>query len=217
MELVGGHGDRVTVVSAASAYHCGGGFLTGGRHAFEEAICTQTTLFPSLEGAKEETDFQQPLVDDQPRAYIPHDGVVLSPKVHVFRHGSDAGYAFMDKPGRLAAVITVAMFNMNPNVRDAPLDAPSDPDLYDDIVRMKFRSLLSAAVVARTSALVMPDVGCGVYRNDASRVGRLFGEVVRREFWGHIKDLVVVGKRDFQDAVQRAVDEHAVVGNNLDL
>merc|ERR1719343_1342972 len=41
-------GRGVAVVSAASAYHCGGGFLTGGRHALEEAICTQTTLYQSL-------------------------------------------------------------------------------------------------------------------------------------------------------------------------
>ncbi|CAE8649100.1 unnamed protein product, partial [Polarella glacialis] len=43
------HSDRVAVVSAASAYHCGGGFTSGGRHALEEATCVQTTLFESLE------------------------------------------------------------------------------------------------------------------------------------------------------------------------
>ena len=29
-------------------YHCGGGFMSGGRHALEEAICTQSTLYFSL-------------------------------------------------------------------------------------------------------------------------------------------------------------------------
>merc|ERR1719183_3050422 len=42
-------GFRVAMVNAASAYHCGGGFLTGGRHALEEALCVQTTLYSSLE------------------------------------------------------------------------------------------------------------------------------------------------------------------------
>ena len=33
----------VQVVSAASAYHAGGGMMTGGRHALEEATCMQST------------------------------------------------------------------------------------------------------------------------------------------------------------------------------
>ena len=33
------HGQRVVAVNAASAYHAGGGFQTGGRHALEEAMC----------------------------------------------------------------------------------------------------------------------------------------------------------------------------------
>lgn len=36
-------------VNAASAYHAGGGFLTGGRHALEEAMCVQSSLYESLE------------------------------------------------------------------------------------------------------------------------------------------------------------------------
>ena len=39
----------VQVVSAASAYHAGGGMMTGGRHALEEATCMQSTLYRSLE------------------------------------------------------------------------------------------------------------------------------------------------------------------------
>merc|ERR1711988_1968421 len=51
----------------------------------------------------------------------------------------------------------------------------------------------------------MPDVGCGVYQNDAKEIGRLFGEVLTGEFWGHFSQVVVVGKRDFQDAVEKSV------------
>ena len=32
-------GQKVVAVNAASAYHAGGGFQTGGRHALEEAMC----------------------------------------------------------------------------------------------------------------------------------------------------------------------------------
>ena len=40
------------VINAASAYHAGGGFLTGGRHALEESICMRSTLFNSLKAAE---------------------------------------------------------------------------------------------------------------------------------------------------------------------
>lgn len=41
-------GRQVVAVNAASAYHFGGGFLTGGRHALEESMCVQSSLFKSL-------------------------------------------------------------------------------------------------------------------------------------------------------------------------
>merc|ERR1711963_645758 len=41
-------GHRPATVSAASAYNAGGAFISGGRHALEEAFCSQTTLYASL-------------------------------------------------------------------------------------------------------------------------------------------------------------------------
>eukprot|EP00438_Fugacium_kawagutii_P017302 Skav213699 [mRNA] locus=scaffold491:715924:719131:- [translate_table: standard] len=41
--------EKVVAVNAASAYHAGGGFMTGGRHALEEAMCVQSSLYESLE------------------------------------------------------------------------------------------------------------------------------------------------------------------------
>ena len=41
--------EKVVAVNAASAYHAGGGFSTGGRHALEEAMCVQSSLYESLE------------------------------------------------------------------------------------------------------------------------------------------------------------------------
>jgi len=197
LELRDRYGDAVSVVSAASAYHCGGGFATGGRHALEEALCTQTSLYPSLEAAREAVGGQYP--------YIPKDGVVVSPMVEVFRHGSDSGYEFLSQPVQLAAIISVAMFNANRNVRDAPVDMPADQAEYEAAVLAKFRSVLTAAVAAGSAAIVVPDVGCGVYGNDPAVVGRLFGEILKREFWGRIREVALVGKRAFQDAVEIAV------------
>jgi len=198
--LGGRHKDRIAVVSAASAYHCGGGFTTGGRHALEEACCIQSTLFESLEQIQEQILGAAAVHSGRP--YIPFDGAIISPSVEVFRHGSDEGYSFMDEPFTLT-VISMAMLNKNPSLRDAPVDAPEDPHEYDEAVRAKFVSTVSAAIMAGCTALVMPDVGCGVYQNPPDRVGRIFGEVLQ-QFWGEISEVAVVGMPDFKQAVMEA-------------
>lgn len=97
------------------------------------------------------------------------------------------------------------MFNRNPRVTDAPVDAPADPEEYEQALRENFRSTLLAATAVQCSALVMPDAGCGIYMNDAKRVGRIFGEILRQEFWGTIEEVAICGKPEFQDAVHEAV------------
>merc|ERR1712136_361224 len=143
---------------------------------------------------------------DEELPYIPSNGAIVSPLVEVFRTGTAEGYEFMAKPARLACVVSIAMYNMNASMKDAPVDAPVDDHEYDEGVRTKFRVALTAALGAEAVALVMPDVGCGVYQNSPERVGRLFGEVVRNEFWGHLKEIAVVGLPAFQDAVKEIVD-----------
>merc|ERR1711879_452953 len=109
---------------------------------------------------------------------------------------------------------SVAMFNKNPSVGDAPLDAPADPTEYTEAVRAKFRSLFAAAVVAGSTVLVMPDAGCGVYQNDPVVVGRIFGEVLRREFWGGLKEVALCGSNKFIEAVVQATTKFASRGSS---
>lgn len=93
---------HVAVVNAASAHSRGGGFLTGGRHALEEALCCASTLFPSLRG----------LPGDP---HLPGDAAALTRGVQLFRTGSDQGYAFVPDPPSVS-VISVAFPNLNPQV-----------------------------------------------------------------------------------------------------
>lgn len=155
------------VVNAASAYHAGGGFTTGGRHALEEAFCSQSTLYASLQRAVE--------AQKGKRMHVPEDGVIISPHVEIFRKGTDQGYALQMKPVAIAAVISVAMYNRNHSVRDAPVDAPEDSAAYELGTRHKLQALVHGAILANADALVLPDVGCGVFHNDARLVGRLMG------------------------------------------
>ena len=84
-------GEKVAAVNAASAYHAGGGFTTGGRHALEEAMCMQSSLFLSLQKGMRlaeaaETSapsWVKPKVQRDGSKWVPHlpdDGVLLSPK-----------------------------------------------------------------------------------------------------------------------------------------
>merc|ERR1711990_120926 len=84
-ETMAQEGFKPATVSAASAYHSGGGFTSGGRHALEEAFCSQSTLYPSLQQVVEAQSGKQ--------THIPEDGVIISPDVEIFRKGTDQGYA----------------------------------------------------------------------------------------------------------------------------
>lgn len=200
--------NSVAVISAASSYHCGGAFISGGRHALEEAMCVQSTLFKSIKS--EEDQFlkdKPPARHGEFRAYIPEDGVVLSPSVEVFRTGSGDGYSFLKEPVQLAAILSIGMYNKNGKMSDCPVDAPSTKVAYNEGVKQKFRSAFVAALEAGTRCLVIPDVGCGVYGNDAAEVGIQLGKLLRQEFWGQFQEVVLVGKPEFGKAARMVVEE----------
>lgn len=200
-------GRRVAVVSAASAFHVGGGFETGGRHALEEAFCVQTTLFQSLNKAKELASAWKAceVGGKSWHMHVPLDGVILSPHVEVFRGTFEEGYGFLDNTVELEAVVSVAMPNQNEDVRDAPVDDITD---YEQLVGKKMQSVF-AAVACYTNAdcLVLPDVGCGVFHNDPATVGNIVGRLLRAEFWGHLPLIVVLGSEEFREAVVSGSEE----------
>lgn len=208
-------GQRVGIVNAASAYHVGGGFQTGGRHALEEALNMQSTIFQSLALAQQLATQQgveaprcaNPQYTRSGRpwdCHIPEDGVVLSPHVEVFRQDAHQGYPFMRIPVELAAILSVAMPNFNARVKDAPCDYPATEQEYYELIEKKFTALLGAASVAGVDVLVMPAVGCGVYQNRADLVGHIFGDVLRRGFPGVFKEIHLLGSSDFTSAAVAA-------------
>eukprot|EP00929_Paragymnodinium_shiwhaense_P064219 TRINITY_DN32149_c0_g1_i6.p1 TRINITY_DN32149_c0_g1~~TRINITY_DN32149_c0_g1_i6.p1 ORF type:complete len:409 (-),score=111.24 TRINITY_DN32149_c0_g1_i6:219-1445(-) len=184
-----GAGAAVAAFSAASRYHVGGGFSTGGRHALEEAICMQTTLYRCLKKAQQEAK----KYDGE--AYIPEDGAILSPRVEVFRSGTDHGYAWMEKPTELGSVVSVAMPNLNREVRDAPADH------FDNLA--KYTAALRARWSAGVTDIVCPDAGCGVYGNDPTAVGVALKQALK-EYSGHFQVLWLVGSEDFAAAAGAA-------------
>lgn len=190
-------GKRVVAVNAASGHHVGGGVLTGGRHALEEAFCMMSTLLKSLQHAQHQHGGQ-----DGP--YIPEDGCILTQHVEVFREPTATGYAFLHEPVALHAVASVAMYNCNRRVRDSPMDAPIEEAAYQRGVRAKLSAVLKAAGECGADALVCPDIGCGVFGNDPAVVGFLLGQALR-EGPCCVPEVHVTGGPAFAGAVEQAL------------
>lgn len=204
-------GFKPAAISAASAYHAGGGFTSGGRHALEEAFCSQSTLYASLERAKQLWD-QGSVTglyrsdSHEYRQHIPTDGCIVSPFVEVFRGNTDQGYVAYEIPVPLQAVISVAMYNRNSKVRDAPLDSPSDNATYEAGIRKKFTSMIHGAASSGADAVIIPDVGCGVFMNDPAVCGRIVGEVLYN-YMSRFKRTVFTGKQEFYSAAMAALQK----------
>lgn len=220
-ERLAREGHRVATVNAASCYHAGGGFYTGGRHALEEAMCLETTLMKSLDAAvmmaKEQgVTVSEHAVPARPRGggewecHIPVDGVILSPHVEQFRGSTLDGYPFFPEPVELAAIVSMAMPNASNRIRDAPVDVPSDHQVYLDMIHLKFKALLGAVVKAGATHLVMPDAGCGVYGNDGAVVGHAFGKVLKEHFPNALLEVHLAGGKFFVEAAENSYKEDLV-------
>lgn len=196
-------GKRVVAVSAASSYHTGGGFKSGGRHALEESMCVQSTLFESLQKAERQAKESNVICPawiepKQNKAgvdwhrHIPDDGVVLSPYVEVFRGGTNDGYPFEEAVAKLEAVISVAMPNCNDGMSDSPVDKHPSRENYIAQLKYKWRAVLSAAAHCTSGdTLVVPDAGCGVFKNEPDQVGAALGHVLRQEFPKTFKEIII--------------------------
>eukprot|EP00397_Hematodinium_sp_SG-2012_P004161 GEMP01004172.1.p1 GENE.GEMP01004172.1~~GEMP01004172.1.p1 ORF type:complete len:1001 (+),score=168.41 GEMP01004172.1:36-3038(+) len=285
-------GHKVCAINAASAYHCGGGVLTGGRHALEESWCVCSTLLTSLlkgvhlahrESDRERAGMRKSVPGVAPRlpddaaadrrrqsvgialrpevahgfgrgnaaehcadgesrgrksgiadimaasrksvtgnamrrvkkaflqphkqqyeAHLPVQGVVLSPDVEVFRKKADSGYAFMLEKSTLAGIISMAAFNRNPKIADSPEDAPKDKEEYVSKLTDKWRSAVVGAIKLDSEVLVIPDVGCGVFKNDPVITGDCLG-VILHEFDGYFREVILLGKELFTQNAKRYI------------
>lgn len=211
------NGQKVALVNAASAYSAGGGFLVGARHALEESLCMASSLYKSLQAIEVKAKQMKLKAPDNVvpcrnrcgeawTCHIPEDGVVLSPGVEVFRGGTFQGYPFLPAVTKLVAVISVAMPNNNSKVSDSPVDMPVEPAKYEKLVKSRFRAMAAAAVDVGAKALVVPDLGCGVFGNDPYDVGRYMGEVLRDEVGNAMSEIHLSGSKEFLAAFTAAFE-----------
>eukprot|EP00930_Biecheleria_cincta_P008385 TRINITY_DN109815_c0_g1_i1.p1 TRINITY_DN109815_c0_g1~~TRINITY_DN109815_c0_g1_i1.p1 ORF type:complete len:586 (+),score=83.22 TRINITY_DN109815_c0_g1_i1:56-1813(+) len=196
-------GVKVAAVNAASAYQVGGGFLSGGRHALEEAMCMQSTLFVSLQQAARLAAAKRLTDQRGRRLHIPEDGAVLSPGVQVFRKGTSCGYAPCLEATCLAAVVSVAMPNVNPCNSSSPMEWRS-PEEQVLLVERKLHAVLQGAALVEAEVLVVPDLGCGVFGNNPSVIGAALGRVLCA-YRGYFSEILMTGREEFYLAASGSV------------
>ncbi|CAD7926786.1 unnamed protein product [Amoebophrya sp. A25] len=154
----------------------------------------------------------------RPYKYLPTYGCVMSPRVEVFRKSAFEGYRFLAKPVVLDGVVSLAAFNCNAAVSDSPLDAPTDPAAYQLGLRRKwFVALATAAFtfqhdelgnaeadssIPKAKVLVVPDIGCGVFKNPPEDVGAAFFDMLSKFFVqsGIFDEVILCGGKAFCDA-----------------
>ncbi|CAE7778182.1 unnamed protein product [Symbiodinium pilosum] len=87
------------------------------------------------------------------------------------------------------------MPNMNPAVKDSPLDAPADAGAYQALLADKLKVALYGAALASASTVLVPGVGCGVFKNNPGDVGVALAEAIRGAN-DSLSEVVLVGVPD---------------------
>ncbi|KAH6722950.1 hypothetical protein BKA61DRAFT_585558 [Leptodontidium sp. MPI-SDFR-AT-0119] len=150
----------VAVLNMASALQPGGGVLRGAL-AQEEALCTRSTLYPSLN-----TDFYR----------MPLLSAVYTPDVLVFR-GSD----LVDLPQSkwfYTAVISCAALRQ-PEVEKGENGKMVYSEEKDrEVMIEKIRLIFQIAKEKGVTHLILGALGCGAYRNPPEEVATLFRKVI---------------------------------------
>lgn len=123
----------VALVNLASVGSPGGSFFAGGQHGPQECLCTISSLFYSLRRAQQSTIG---------RNHIPCNGVVVSPKVDIFRHGISLGYSFRKNVVTLNSVISMVVSHDKNNA---------------DLTRSVLRSVFVAAFQNHAEVIVWPN------------------------------------------------------------
>ncbi|MCD8204529.1 MAG: TIGR02452 family protein [Coprobacillus sp.] len=159
-ELDKNPGSDVLVLNLAGYKRPGGGSRDGGTGQ-EEDLTRRSSLLVSLDSdrARKYYDYNNRLGSD-----LGSDGIILSPKVVVFRDNKEE---LLDEPYNIAILSCAA-----PMVR-LGYSGLSEPE-YEDMLLGRIKGILKVASIYGYKHLVLGAFGCGVYGNDAKVVSKLF-------------------------------------------
>ncbi len=150
----------VLVLNLAGYRRPGGGSRDGGSGQ-EEDLTRRSSLLVSLDSndAKKYYEYNNKLGSD-----LGSDGIILSPKVVVFRDNNEK---LLDTPYYISVLSCAA-----PMVRFGYSGLSQSE--YEDMLLNRIKGILKVASIYNYKHLVLGAFGCGVYGNDAHTVSDLF-------------------------------------------
>ncbi|MCB9764626.1 MAG: TIGR02452 family protein [Alphaproteobacteria bacterium] len=169
--------DDVLALNFASARNPGGGFLRGAK-AQEEDLSRCSGLYPSLI-----TQMRYYTANRVQSSLLYTDHMIYSPQVPFFRVRSRT---FIEQP-YLASVITAPAPNAGEHLRREPGATAA----LDEAVQRRAGMVLALARAHGHRNLVLGAWGCGVFRNDPTRVAEVFRDWLNSRTFAGCFDQVV--------------------------
>lgn len=165
------------VLNFASAKNPGGGFI-GGASAQEESLARSSSLYASLMKDNSMYEFNR-----GNKTFLYSDYVIYSPEV-VFWF-DDNGNSF-SKP-IIIDVITSPAPNKGAMLQHNRIQ---ELEMLEDVFRKRINKILGLALYQNVECLILGAWGCGVFRNEAEEVARLFKEVINQNYSNRFKKIV---------------------------
>jgi uncharacterized protein (TIGR02452 family) len=167
----------IGVLNFASAKNPGGGFL-GGSSAQEESLARSSSLFASL--SKDITMYEY---NRNSSSFLYSDYAIFSPET-VFWF-DDNGNSF-EKP-ILIDVITSPAPNKGAMLQHGQKE---ELQLLESVFLKRIDHVLHYANLQKIECLILGAWGCGVFRNEASDVAKLFKKVIAKKYINAFKKIV---------------------------
>ena len=167
---------NILVLNLASPTHPGGG-VRRGSSAQEEDLCRKSSLLFSLESRDASPYYKYNRNENNCACNIrkmASDAVIISPNVEVIKDSNNQ----VLNDSFVVSVITCAA----PNIREGLGDVSESE--YQNIMRSRIHAMLCAAAMFGHKDLVLGALGCGVYRNDAKFVAKVFYDVLEQNNYG---------------------------------
>jgi uncharacterized protein (TIGR02452 family) len=168
---------KLGVLNFASAKNPGGGFL-GGAQAQEESLARSSSLYAAL--TKNTTLYE---FNKRNSSYLYSDHMIYSPKV-VF---------WMDDDGEFLSEFLLADVITSPAPNKGAMQQngkPKELNLLEEVFKGRIAKVFSLALEQKIECFILGAWGCGVFRNDAETVARLFREALDGKFKRQFRRIV---------------------------
>lgn len=182
--------EQIAVLSMASDYQAGGGFLKGAA-AQEESLCRRSNLYLSL--TSRHTSFYP----------MQKDTLLYTPNVTVFRDDKSEGYQFLKVKNQYRVNVISAAAIRHPKMKDndtryAQLE---DQKLMED----KVRSVLRVAFHKNNKVVVLGAWGAGAFGHSPEASSKVFKDVLGEAEFTNIFDMIIFAVIDSKSSNNCAV------------